>query len=56
MSSSIDVGLNYRESNKIIQKECEKSSDGKHKWEITCGSWPSVEQTCKHCKQKIYSK
>ena len=30
MSSSIDVGLNYRESNKIIQKECEKSSDGKH--------------------------
>mgnify|MGYP001813736109 CR=1 FL=1 len=54
MSSSLDVGLLAEEARK--RENCNKSPNGKHKWKITCGMWPSVEKTCKYCKQRIYTK
>jgi hypothetical protein len=36
--------------------KCPKSPNGKHKYETTCGHWPSEERTCKYCKDRYYTK
>lgn len=53
MSSSIDSGY-Y--ADQASDDKCPKSKDGKHKYEITCGSPPSCEMTCKHCNDSYYTK
>jgi hypothetical protein len=54
MSSSIDA-CSYSDDNDVPDK-CPKSPNGEHKYEITCGSWPSCEMTCKHCGDVFYTK
>jgi hypothetical protein len=53
MSSTLDSGY-Y--SNQDSKKECLKSKDKKHKYEVTCGTPPSCEMTCKYCGHRFYTK
>jgi hypothetical protein len=52
MSSSIDAGSYGSDAG----DKCPKSPDGKHEYEVTCGSWPSCEMTCKYCGDVFYTK
>ena len=52
MSSTIDA-CSYGSD---AGEKCPKSPDGKHKYEVTCGSPPSCEMTCKYCKDRFYTK
>lgn len=56
MGSCADIRGNSKRWEEAEEEGCPESEDGEHEYEVTNGSPPSCEYTCKHCGDTQYTK